>query len=284
MSGAFRVGGVPEHFNLPWYRAGERGVFGDGDGGLDYSWRTYPGGTGQMLAALEADEIDVAVLLTEGVVAHIAGGGDAQILGTFVESPLIWGIHVLASSRFESVGDLEGASFAVSRLRSGSHIMAYVLAEQQGWLGGEIGAEQALRFEIVGDLAGARVALGEGRGDGFMWEKFMTKPIVDAGEWRRVGECPTPWAPFVVVSKRGFAAERAGDIGLVFERVRGLCEEMVAEVEATVEDISVRFGQRPEDVREWLSGTRWACAQEVDGEMIESVEKTLRAVGVIGGG
>ncbi len=275
MSGVFRVGGVPEHFNLPWYRASERSVFGGT--GIDYSWQTYPGGTGAMLAALEADEIDVAVLLTEGVVAHIAGGGDAKILGTFVDSPLHWGIHVHAGSSFEHVADLEGTRFAVSRMRSGSHIMAYVLAEQQGWLGK--GGE--LKFEIVGNLDGARVALAEGRGDGFMWEKFMTKPIVDAGEWRKIGECPTPWAPFVVVSKRGFAAERAADISLVFEQVRALCEEVVSEVEATVSDISARFGQREADVREWLSGTRWACREEVDAEEIARVEKTLRGVGVL---
>lgn len=280
MRGEFRVGGVPEHFNLPWYRAAERDVFAGTS--VDYSWRTYAGGTGQMLAALEADEIDVAVLLTEGVVAHIAGGGDAKILGTFVESPLIWGIHVHADSPVQSVADLEGRSFAVSRMRSGSHIMAYVLAEQQGWLSSERAQGQGLKFEIVGDLAGARVALGEGRGDGFMWEKFMTKPIVDAGEWRRVGECPTPWAPFVVVSKRGFAAERAADIALVFERVGGLCEEVVEQVDVTVADIAARFGQKPEDVREWLAGTRWACTQAVDQAEIAEVERTLRAVGVIG--
>lgn len=276
MSGVFRVGGVPEHFNLPWYRAAERAVF-EGTG-IDYSWQTYPGGTGAMLAALEADEIDVAVLLTEGVVAHIAGGGDAKILGTFVESPLHWGIHVHADSSFEQVADLEGTRFAVSRMRSGSHIMAYVLAEQQGWLG----KGEELRFEIVGNLEGARVALEAGQADGFMWEKFMTKPIVDAGEWRKVGVCPTPWAPFVVVSKRGFAADRAADITRVFEQVRGLCEEVVSEVDATVADISERFGQQEADVREWLSGTRWACREEVDAQEIAGVEKTLRAVGVLG--
>ena len=33
-----------------------------------------------------------------------------------------------------------------------------------------------------------------------MWEKFTTKPLVDSGEWRRVGECVTPWPCFVVAA------------------------------------------------------------------------------------
>ncbi|MBA2665024.1 MAG: ABC transporter substrate-binding protein [Bradymonadaceae bacterium] len=274
MSKRFKVGGVPEHFNLPWYRAAEREVFAND--ALEYSWRVYPGGTGEMLTALEDDELDVAVLLTEGVVAHIARGGDAAIVGTFVDSPLIWGVHVHADSPHTTLEDLRARPFAISRLRSGSHIMAYVLAQQMGWL-----SEKALEFELVRDLEGARSALAQGRGDAFMWEKYTTKPLVDSGEWRRIGTCTTPWPPFVLAAKRGFVATRAADIDSVFKRVHGLCQEMTDEPAASVSEIVARFGQREEDVREWLAQTHWACAREVDLEQLAGVVETLLSVEVI---
>ena len=49
-----RIGGVPEHFNLPWHD-----VIADA---RDYAstWRDYPGGSGAMIDALASDELDVA--------------------------------------------------------------------------------------------------------------------------------------------------------------------------------------------------------------------------------
>jgi hypothetical protein len=31
-----------------------------------------------------------------------------------------------------------------------------------------------------------------------MWERFMTKPLVDKGIFRRIADCPTPWPCFVI--------------------------------------------------------------------------------------
>ena len=55
---ALRVGGVPEHFNLPWHLAIEAGV--PRDLGIDLTWRDYPDGSGAMAAALRARELDAA--------------------------------------------------------------------------------------------------------------------------------------------------------------------------------------------------------------------------------
>jgi len=41
---SLRVGGVPEHFNLPWQLAAERDVFSNHE--IDLSWTMYAGGTG----------------------------------------------------------------------------------------------------------------------------------------------------------------------------------------------------------------------------------------------
>ena len=274
MSLRFAVGGVPEHFNLPWYRAAERGLFDDTE--LDYSWTIYPGGTGAMLAALDAGEIDLAVLLTEGVVAHIAKGGDAAILGTYVDSPLIWGIHVHQDAPFQSVDDLQGQTFGISRYHSGSHIMAFVLAEQMGWNPGT-----DVLLQVVRDLPGARQALQNGQADAFLWEKYTTKPVVDSGEWRRIGTCSPPWAPFVLATRRDFARTRGAEIGLLTSRIQTLIDEMLDQNEATVEEISSRFGQRSDDIRHWLTQTHWNLQLSIDTAELQRTVDTLLQVGVI---
>lgn len=60
MSGrhTIRVGGVPEHFNLPWHLAIDENAFDDL--GIDVEWVDFPGGTGAIMAALADGDIDMA--------------------------------------------------------------------------------------------------------------------------------------------------------------------------------------------------------------------------------
>jgi len=87
----FRIGGVPEHFNFPWYYGIEMGYFDAA--GFELEWADYPGGTGAMSNALKNNEIDMALLLTEGAIREICLGANFKIVKTYVETPLIWGIH-----------------------------------------------------------------------------------------------------------------------------------------------------------------------------------------------
>ena len=50
MSRPLRVGGVPEHFNLPWRLATRAGSFEHA--GCPVEWREYPAGTGELTRAL----------------------------------------------------------------------------------------------------------------------------------------------------------------------------------------------------------------------------------------
>ena len=76
MSVRLRVGGVPEHFNLPWKQAIAERAFDDLDVAVEFE--DYPGGTGAMTAALAAGDLDAALLLTEGAVADILNGADDE--------------------------------------------------------------------------------------------------------------------------------------------------------------------------------------------------------------
>ena len=196
-----RVGGVPEYFTLPWHVARENRAFADQS--VNILWKDYPGGTGAMMQDLREEKLDVAVALTEGVVAEIVNRQSCQIVQYFVTSPLTWGIHVAAPTSFQRVDDLRNHPFAISRPGSGSHLMTYVLAQQHGW------PTDRLRFREVGNLAGAREALAAETAAGFLWEKLTTQPWVDNGEFRRVGTIDTPWPCFVVAARPSVARRRS---------------------------------------------------------------------------
>src|SRR5882672_7319219 len=179
-----RIGGVPEHFNWPWHL-----TLGEGAAraaGVDAEWQEFPDGSGAMAQALREQRLDAAMLLTEGAVAGIAAGGGFKIVSVYTESPLIWGIHVPASSRLRAVADLTGARYAISRRGSGSHLMAFVHARERGW------PLDRLELVVVRDLKGAIDAFAQGSADVFFWEKFMTKPLVDDGRFRRVADFTAP--------------------------------------------------------------------------------------------
>lgn len=244
-----RIGGVPEHFNLPWHLAIEEGMFEEA--GIDLEWREFPEGTGAMNKALRAKEIDLAVILTGGVIKDIANGNPSKILQVYVSSPLQWGVHVAADSNFQNIEELQHAKAAISRYGSGSHVMAYVQARRRGWNPSE------LSFEVVNTLDNAITALTEGTADYFMWEHFTTKPIVDAGVFRRLGDFPTPWSCFVVAGHEDFIAENGKVIDTILEVINTVTADFknIPSIDRT---LAHRYEQKLEDIQQWLAMTTWS--------------------------
>lgn len=267
-----RLGGVPEHFNLPWHLLLESGALTRAK--IDASWRDYYGGTGEMAEALDAGDVDLAMLLTEGAVAAVARGGQFRIVSVYTASPLIWGIHVPASSALYTVADLRDQVYAISRYGSGSHLMAGVHARDLNW------PVDALRFEKVGNLDGARAALAEDRAQIFYWEKFTTQPYVDNGEFRCVGDYPTPWPCFVVAVSNRFLHDEPEACAVALRAVYANAFALSRQGDA-VALIAQRYELLPENVAQWLSLTRWARTVEIDTDMIDQVAQTLLEVGLI---
>eukprot|EP00927_Polykrikos_kofoidii_P042854 TRINITY_DN36907_c0_g1_i1.p1 TRINITY_DN36907_c0_g1~~TRINITY_DN36907_c0_g1_i1.p1 ORF type:complete len:321 (+),score=32.72 TRINITY_DN36907_c0_g1_i1:89-1051(+) len=272
-----RVGGVPEHFNTAFHYARERKLY-EQQSGFSVDWTFYPGGTGEMATALENDDVDVAVMLTEGAVAKIANGSPLRIAGSFVSSALTWGVHVAHNSPLQSIVDLKDKTFGVSRMGSGSHLMAYVMAHQLGWNihGG------ACPLEVVGSLEGARVAMSDDRIAAILWEKYTTMHLVESGEWRRIGEVPTPWPCFVFVASEKAIKDRGNDIRALISITRRMCEEFKTNRDdASVEYISEHHRMSVDDARTWLDSTDWSCASEVKVSTLRVTSEFLQILGQI---
>ena len=266
-----KVGGVPEHFNLPWHLCIEEKLFEAK--GLNVIWKDFPGGTGAMNQALRSGEIDVAVILTEGIIKDIHTGNNSKIIQTYIGTPLIWGIHVAAASKYKSVEELKNTKAAISRNGSGSHLMAYVNAQNHEWY------TKNLQFEIVKDLDGAVKALSEDEAQYFMWEHFTTKPLVDKRVFRRLADCPTPWSCFVIAARNESLKNEP-------DRLRTMLEVLNNETKGfkqlpkIAEKLAEKYDQKLEDIKKWLEITSWSQEQLSENE-IEKVQDKLLELNLI---
>lgn len=260
-----RIAGVPEHFNLPWYLGIDNGEYHQA--GIDLQWIDIPEGTGRMCQMLRENETDLAVILTEGFLKDISNGNESVIVQEYVKSPLQWGVFVAAKSNYHTLEDLKGKKAAISRNGSGSQLMTYVLAKDLQW------NTEDLRFEIVHTIDGAIDALTNDVADYFLWDRFMTQPVVDKGIFRRVGICPTPWPSFVVVARKEYAKENKAVINSILEIVNQTTTEFkhIPSIDTT---ISVKFEQKLEDVQEWLQVTHWS-QKNMNKKSFEAISQKL---------
>ncbi len=251
-----KIGGVPEHFNLPWKL--HHGNF---------IWKDVPGGTGAMRQLLEEEELDVALMLTEGAIKAIEDGLEAFIVDIYTQSPLIWGVH-----KHSGIADPVKNTFAVSRMGSGSHLMAYLWMEKHKITGPD--------FKVCHSIDGA---IGELTRSPrlFLWEKYMTSPYVDNGTLDRVDEIPTPWPAFVyVMSKEG--VHKLSQLNKLIEEVFPISYELMENREALAQRVAADFSITLENARAWAQDIQWAQPGVTDmDELISGVKRILQRIGLI---
>ena len=266
-----KIAGVPEHFNLPWQLAIENNEFNDLN--IDLQWTNVPEGTGKLCEMLRNGETDLAVILTEGIIKDILAGNPSKIMQIYVQSPLIWGIHVSANSSYQTLEDLKNTKCAISRKGSGSQLMAYVNAHNQNW------PLENLQFEIVNTIDGAVEALTNEQADYFMWERFMTKPLVDKGIFRRLDDCLTPWPSFVIVATDAIIEGNPSDVQKVMNVINAKTITF-KEIPEIINTLASRFHQKPEDIQDWISRTEWS-QEPINKEMLNNVQNQLFEFGII---
>lgn len=267
-----KMGGVPEYFNHPIQRAIEKSLFKDHD--IELQWVNVPEGTGKMAQLLKDGALDLAVILTEGMIRSIALGNTARIIHTFVESPLIWGIHVANDSPIQEIKEVLTPSFAVSRMGSGSHVMATVLAADQGW------DFDKLRYNIVDNLEGARISLKQSESDLFLWEKYTTNFLVQSNEFRRIAELPTPWPCFVVASSEMMLNNHQPELRVILEIILQEIKLMTSE-ENLAKEIASKYKLDIDLVNGFMPNTKWAQSIKLPVESSSVIQDTLEELQLI---
>lgn len=255
-----------------------------------------------MVTALQSDEIDIGVGLTEGWIAALGKGQAAKqdagfrIVGTYVETPLCWAISTGARRQeLQGVQDLKGKKVGVSRIGSGSYVMSFVLADQQGWLNPSSGSPP-FPVEVLNTFSNLRDGVNDSTADFFMWEHFTSKRYYDKGEIKRIGEIYTPWSSWKIVAanhlltpKNWSSAPNATKPPLspeledVLDKINKGVKHFENNVEESIQFITSKLDYSEEDAREWLKTVGFS--QEVKGVDKAVVDKTvgiLQKAGVLG--
>jgi len=266
------VAGVPEHFNLPWHLAIESGQFEDL--GIRVIFDEVHGGTGEMTQRLSRRECDVAVVLSEGCVAALLNGLPGRIVKTYVDSPLVWGIHVSGQSDLTRPDQIKDLRYAISRPGSGSHLMSIVDAAERDWSTGTI------KFVEVGSLKGARAALGRSSADVFFWERFTTSPLVCSGEFKRLGDRAADWPAFVICATPEMVRHRSQDLRAMFETLNSSCRDLMQSYSACA-IIAHRYNIEIDAVKAWLKLTRWNTGFDLNIDSFLKIQQYLGQLGIV---
>jgi len=274
MKNNLRIGGVPEHFNMPWQLAAERDIFSSE--GIDLAWTVYAGGTGAMTKALNTGELDIAILLTEGFISAAQQGLKAKIAKVYIESPLIWGIYSGVNSKIKNADSVKNGRYAISRFGSGSHLMAMIDAQQK---------KKALsekNFTVVNSLHGAVSSLVKNETQLFYWEKFMTRPHVNTGELNLVGEFSAPWSSFLIIASDHVLDDRPDAVQHLLEIMNAECISFKQD-NSTVVHLKKKFDMSLTEARTWLRHTQWNYDYNVDEQSLLNARDALASINMCDG-
>jgi hypothetical protein len=294
-----RIGFVPEHYLLPLHFCKKHNLFPTS---LRIDLVPFPSGTGHMITSLRSKEIDLAIGLTEGWVAGLLNADNYKkngidkgysVVGSWVTSSLRWAI-VTGRKRdsINVVNDLQqNRRVGVSRIGSGSHIMAFVLAQQEGWLRQSKDSKaEGLTLVPLGPFKELRDGVVNSTADFFMWEHFTTKPWFDGDgtELKKIGEIYTPWPSWHIAASTDTFPNPQKD-----EALKQLFEAFDKGIEMFNMDPSegirmlgngeamCHYSQ--EDGQEWLKGVRFANGTRgVDAGVMNGVADILKTADVIG--
>lgn len=267
-----RIGGVPEHFNLPIHLGIERGEFRKEN--IQIEWKTYKGGTGEMNAALRNDDCDLCIVLTEGIISDIIKGNPSKIISGYVKTPLIWGIYTGIEDSLHTEKSIFDQNIAISRPGSGSHLMPIVHALDKGET---INDE---RFTVIKNIEGAIKSLNSGKSQIFYWEKYTTKPYIENHQLRQIGEFISPWPCFLIAATENIILNEPELVDRVLRTIHQLCNDFMNDDDA-IDLISDKFNLKKVDAQHWFHSTEWNINSWVSDKMLTSVLFTLQEAGIV---
>jgi ABC-type nitrate/sulfonate/bicarbonate transport system substrate-binding protein len=267
-----KIGGVPEHFNLPWHQGLKQKSFEKI--GVKLEWVEYKGGTGTMNTALREKEIDLAVMLTEGIVYDIIKGNPSKIIAQYISTPLQWGIYTGINNTLNNVEDIFTKKIAISREGSGSHLMPLIDAAKNNK------TIDTSQFVVIRNLEGALQSLSNLESDVFYWERYTTKPFVDQKILKYLGKSPTPWPGFVIVARNEVIEQYHQKINAIIDTVLALAQ-VFKQKASSIDLICKRHYLNEKDAQKWMSETAWSIDGTITDLTIQQVIQALKASALI---
>ncbi|KAJ2554113.1 hypothetical protein EV175_002702 [Coemansia sp. RSA 1933] len=230
-----------------------------------------------MVKRLASGELDIAICVTEGLVAGIASNRELCLFGTYVDSALPWAISVANGAKYSSIDDLAfGARFGISRAGSGSEVMAKYTASAYEW-------KTPPEMVVLGDVNGLVQGVQDARADAFMWERTTMQRHYDAGEVRYLGTVRPPWPAFSLGASARFVRENG-------DRIKSLLAAMgrverafmdAAWADQRTQYVCSTLGYSRDDAQQWAAYVRYNESGAVDDAKIQAVIGALARAGVM---
>ena len=107
----------------------------------------------------------------------------------------------------------------------------------------------------------------------------MTKPLVDKGVFRRIGDCPTPWPCFVIAVRNEILENNPTIIAKILEIINQTTEEF-KDIPSIDKTLASNYHQKTEDIQEWLSQTHWS-QKPLTEKMLNKVQNQLLELKII---
>lgn len=246
--------------------------------GVEAELIPQPRGTGAMCRSLRNNELDLAVALTEGVIADIATHNDdyIKIIGTYVQSPLHWAVSVNAESSYQCIDDLRGKVFGISRFGSGSHLMTYLMASKYQW-----NMRTDVHFEVNGGLQDLLGGLKSNSTDAFLWETFTVKPFVNKQEIRNVGEVITPWPCFIIAANKTLLESHPEVIKDFLTCVQEGTKYFKDNEQESLEFISRECNLSNEEAKQWFDQVEFSKDSSISRSTMQKAIEILQNTGVL---
>lgn len=272
-----RFGYVPEYPNLAVGAALMTGRFKEA--GIEVNILLYPNGSGPMALDLDEDRLDMGTLLTESATTSFYKGKRLKIADFLTETPILWGFHTVADSAIKDFSDMKNSRFriAISRMFSGSYLMAMIYAKKWG-----IVLTEKDFFE-ANNLNGAVGALLLHEAHIFPWEKYTTKYLVDQGVFKLIDVFPSPWAGFTITVSEKICAEEKEAVKRVIDIIHQTAKDLRnGSLELSNLPLSETIAQiyhlQLPDVEEMLDSFRWVEERKPRKEIIRSLESVVDAL------
>ena len=218
------------------------------------------------------NQVDIAFTVTDALFAAKSTGRKVKLIGTYIKSPLHWGVFTAGSKylnssikKFNNFSSCinDSTKVGVSRIGSGSHTMAYYASNLHNR------NPNNLEVVIANNIDGLKNGVNDGTFDYFLWETFTTKPLVDKGELHEIGVVPTPWTAFSIAMSNDKEKQiKTSTITTVFypaleDCVRIFIDEAKSNFtsnnnENSITRICKDYNHKEDDAKAWFQQTEYA--------------------------
>jgi hypothetical protein len=150
--------------------------------------------------------------------------------------------------------------------------MSYLLARRHDW------NPETLKFDLVNTIEGAVKSLSAGDAQLFLWERYMTQPLVDKEIFKRLETIATPWPSFVIAATDECIAQKEESL-IKMLQIINIYSADFKEIPSIDRTIASHYDLQVGDVQQWLLRTEFSD-QQLQAKTVKKISDQFLTVGI----